>query len=345
VQVAAETANGMPNLVRIQRFILGDTTNITGDLRFPERDGQPYVANIAGPSLDISGEFDRKVEADPVKSKARTNPPYRVDVKIDRVMMAGGRPLNKVVAHVDNNGTLTTNARLSAMVGTGPAALSLTPVPGGRAFAAEAQDAGALLRTLDIVQTMSGGTLTASGRYDDSTDAHPLRGTAELSDFRIRNAPSIGRILQGMSLYGLLELARGPGLGFSKMVAPFRLSREVLTLEDARAFSPSLGITAKGTLDLASSTANIEGTVVPAYFFNSLLGRVPLVGRLFAPEQGGGVFAATYSVRGKLDDPAVSVNPLAALTPGFLRGFFDMFDGASSAPAAKRPSILTEEQR
>lgn len=330
VQLAADTTNGQPNLVRIQRFILGEKTNITGDLRFPERAGQPYVATIIGPSLDVSGEFDRKTQPEVGRAKSRTTPPFRADVKIDQVIMAGGRPLGQVVAHVENDGTLTTNARLSAVVGTGPAVLSLTPAPGGRSLVAEAQDAGALLRTLDVIQTMVGGHLNVSGRYTDTADSQILRGTAEISDFRIRNAPSIGRILQGMSLYGLLELAQGPGLGFTRMVAPFSLAREVLTLNDARAYSASLGITAKGSIDLAHSTANMEGTVVPAYFFNSLLGRVPLIGRLFAPEQGGGVFAATYSVRGRLDDPSVSVNPLAALTPGFLRGFFAIFSESST---------------
>ena len=64
---------------------------------------------------------------------------------------------------------------------------------------------------------------------------------------------------------------------------------------------------------------------MPAYFFNSLLGNVPLVGRLFSPEK------RRRRVRGELhdartaDDPKVSVNPLSALTPGFLRGLFGIF--------------------
>ena len=95
-------------------------------------------------------------------------------------------------------------------------------------------------------------------------------------------------------------------------------------------------MTAKGQLDLATRTADLQGTIVPAYFFNSLLGDIPLIGKLFSPERGGGLFAATYAVRGSLDDPSVSVNPLAALTPGFLRGAFGLLDnlpsGASTAP-------------
>jgi hypothetical protein len=59
--------------------------------------------------------------------------------------------------------------------------------------------------------------------------------------------------------------------------------------------------------------------------FNSLLGQIPVLGRLFSPERGGGVFAGSYSLQGPIDNPKVAVNPLTALTPGFLRGLFKIF--------------------
>jgi hypothetical protein len=164
--------------------------------------------------------------------------------------------------------------------------------------------------------------------FDDARPDNPLTGSAEIADFRIRHAPVLARLLQAMTLYGLVELAQGPGLGFTRLVAPFRLAGDTLTLSDARAFSASLGMTAKGDIDLARQSADVTGTIVPAYFFNALLGNIPFVGRLFSPERGGGVFAATYSVRGRLDNPDIGINPLAALTPGFLRGVFGVFDGA-----------------
>ncbi len=339
----ADTTGSNPKTVRLQRLIIGETTNVTGELRFPDRIGQPYVGTISGPSLDLSREFDRKAEASAKKPADTSGPVFRLDARLDRVLLAHDKSFSNVTAHVENNGDLTTSARLSASVGGAALNMSITPAPGGRRLVADAQDAGAMLRALDIIQSMAGGQLRVTGGYDDTTPAHALRGTAQISDFRIRNAPSIGRILQAMSLYGLVELVQGPGLGFTSMVAPFEMQNEVLTLNDARAYSASLGITAKGRIDLARSTADMEGTVIPAYFFNSLLGRVPVLGRLFAPEKGGGVFAATYSVRGPLEDPSVSVNPLAALTPGFLRGFFDIFD-SNTPPAATTPTFK-EPQR
>jgi hypothetical protein len=157
-----------------------------------------------------------------------------------------------------------------------------------------------------------------------------LSGTAEIADFRIRNAPAFGKLLQAMTLYGLVDVLQGPGLGFDRLVAPFKLANDLLELDDARAYSASLGMTAKGKINFASGRCDVQGTIVPAYFFNSLLGGIPFVGRLFSPERGGGLFAATYSVGGSCDDPSVGVNPLAALTPGFLRGLFGIFQGDTS---------------
>jgi hypothetical protein len=38
--------------------------------------------------------------------------------------------------------------------------------------------------------------------------------------------------------------------------------------------------------------------------------------------EGQGLFAANYQVTGSAADPQVSVNPLSALAPGFLRRLF-----------------------
>jgi hypothetical protein len=153
----------------------------------------------------------------------------------------------------------------------------------------------------------------------------------------VRDAPAAAKLLQAMTLYGLVEAMQGgSGLVFSRLVAPFTLTPEALALADARAFSASLGVTAKGRLWRARRTAEIEGTIVPAYVFNSLLGNIPVLGRLFSPEAGGGLFAATYRVQGPLADPTVTVNPLAALTPGFLRGLFGIFEGTQQAPPPAR---------
>ena len=70
---------------------------------------------------------------------------------------------------------------------------------------------------------------------------------------------------------------------------------------------------------------------MPAYAVNSLIGQIQILGEIITGEKGGGLFAANYSLTGPLYDPKASVNPISALAPGFLRKFFDLFDGANTA--------------
>jgi len=100
-------------------------------------------------------------------------------------------------------------------------------------------------------------------------------------------------------------------------------------VKDARAYGSELGFTMNGDLDLAARKVDLGGTIVPAYTINSLLGYIPVLGQLLVGEKGSGIFAAKYSIDGSLDGPNISVNPVATLTPGFLRGIFGVPGGLS----------------
>jgi hypothetical protein len=321
---SAAFADGKPSVLRLDHLVLGEATDLRGSIIVPHHPGEVWRADLFGASLDASGLLKRK-PGPPQPEHA--GPPYLLDARLDRVVFGPGRSLASVTAHAENDGRIMRRLAIAGQTeGARSFRLDIEPVAGARRqLSGNAADAGALLRALDIVDNVEGGRLEISGSYDDAAPGHPLTGRIETADFRVRHAPILAKLLQAMTLYGIVDVIQGPGLGFSRLVAPLRLANDVLTLSDARAFSPSLGMTAKGQIDLGRKTFDMEGTIVPAYFFNSLLGDLPIVGKLFSPERGGGVFAATYSVHGPLDDPRISVNPLAALTPGFLRGLFGLF--------------------
>jgi hypothetical protein len=119
------------------------------------------------------------------------------------------------------------------------------------------------------------------------------------------------------------------------LVVPFVSGPDQIRVKDARATGITLGITATGTVDTKNETMDLEGTLIPAYLINSALGRLPIVGPLFTGGQkGGGVFAAAFRVKGNVDKPEISTNPLTALAPGFLRNIFRVFDRKDDAGEA-----------
>ena len=325
LRASAVFSDGLPDRVSIDRLDLG-RTRARGSVRFPGAAGQPIEAELGGTVLDLAPVLSRKTDPRPVDPEATQGSGWNVDARFDRVETAGATALLGVIAHARSDGAVLRELDMQGLTGpNAPVRINIIAVAGGRRLTASAANAGDLLRALDVIDTMQDGKLTVNGMFDDAQRDHPLTGAAEIESFRIRRAPVFGRLLQAMTLYGLVEVMQGDGLGFNDLVAPFRLAGDVLELNDARAFSASLGLTAKGRIDLRGGQIDVQGTIVPAYFFNSLLGNLPLVGRLFSPEPGGGLFAASYGVSGALADPAVRVNPLSALTPGFLRGLFGIF--------------------
>ncbi len=339
-------ADGQPDVLRLQRLVLGSFNDLHGEVKLPRRPGEPWRIDLSGASLDATSQFVRQpgtATPPPRPAEPKPGPAYVADLHFDRVVLGHARAIAGLAAHAESDGLLMRRATASGRTvttggggsaGGAPFQVALEPKAGARRLSVTTTDAGGVLQALDINDKMQGGRMTITGSYDDSRPDHPLSGTAVIEDFRVRNAPALGRLLQAMTLYGVVDLMRGPGLGFARLEAPFRYGSDMLDLTDARAFSSSLGMTAKGRIDLARGTADLRGTIVPAYFFNSLLGDIPLIGKLFSPERGGGLFAATYAVRGPLDDPTVSVNALAALTPGALRGVFGLLPGSSTAGRA-----------
>ncbi len=319
----AEMVGNRPALLRLERIVLGPT-QASGEVRFPPTPAEPIHARLSGPLLDLSAELSRKPARRP-SDPQEPGTPWVADVRFDRVLLTAQRGIGAISAHVEHDGKRLLVLRADS---TGPERIQvvITPQGTGRRVSVQAADGGAVLRALDIVDTVQGGRLSLEARYDDTQADPPLSGTAELSEFHLRDAPAIGKLLQAVTVYGVVDALRGPGLLFSHLTLPFRYAGDALDIGEARAFSLSLGITAQGRIDVARKLADIKGTIVPAYVFNSLLGRIPLIGRLFSPERGGGLVAVNYTVRGALADPAISVNPLSALTPGFLRGLFKIFE-------------------
>jgi hypothetical protein len=323
---------------RLERVTINEgqveASRFAGEARPPAQPGAAWGVTLRGGVLDLRRMMAEDGPAGPSAAglpPAEPGPAVAMDGRFERVLLGAGREVSAVEARVlvDGRGVVREGRLLGRAGPRGPFEAMIEPLGQGRALRVTAEDAGALLASFDVLRQLQGGRLRVNAAYAHNGPGAPLSGTAELDEFSVRDAPGFAKLLQAVTVYGIMEAMSGPGLVFSRMVAPFVLTPDALTLNDARAFSASLGLTAKGTLDRRRQRLAMEGTIVPAYMFNSLLGNIPLLGRLFSPEAGGGLFAATWRAQGPVDDPQLSVNPLAALTPGFLRGLF----GIGQAPA------------
>ena len=304
-----------------------------------------WDANFKGASFDLSPTLNDlrvgSLEGD-FAVRPDKGPNVIVSVNVDRVWLGKEQFLKQVAGIFSRRGDKWTDINLQGRLeGNKEFKLTVKPQDGRtRAVTISAEDAGAVLRGFDLYENMTGGTLELKGTFDDSKPSSPLTGRLTVDDYRVVEAPALAHLISLMALTGILESLQGDGLSFTTLDVPFVFDGGVLEVSEARASGPSLGFTAAGRIYTATDVVSLEGTVVPAYVINSLLGYIPLLGDLFTGgEKGGGVFAANYQMSGHTENPTIEVNPLSALAPGFLRELFGLFERGEKKPASKESQL------
>ena len=281
-------------------------------------DNLEYTKVQGGIKLTARG---RSFDASPYLFKGNGNglsQSYVVDMRTDRLIFGQGRELKDVSVQAN----CAAQCRMANINAKLPDGVSFLYTIANGKLNSNCDNAGELFRILGISENIAGGKVQITGSYSTGK----LEGTAVMTDYTLRKAPILTKMFTIASLTGILDTLSGNGIAFTKLLAPFTYQHDVITLKEAKAHGPALGITADGTIDMQANNFDLKGTLVPSYTLNSLVGNIPLIGDVLMGGKGKGLIALNYTVKGAMKDPSVSVNPLSALTPGFLRGIFDIFD-------------------
>ncbi|MFO1058765.1 MAG: AsmA-like C-terminal domain-containing protein [Dongiaceae bacterium] len=305
--------------------------------------GSTPVITIGGGQIDASPllEAENPVgKPEPEELANKPTQPFELRAaRLDRVILGGDRALTNVAVTLRHDPYYWDRILLDATLPGGTALGVRYKARADRRHDLEivSADAGDLLRTFDITDKVTGGRLQISGMADDTAPNRPLSGTAEIAGFRLTKTPFMVRLLSIATLTGLIDVLTGEGFQFDHFRAGFIKRAGMLSVAGARASGPSLGFTGDGYIDLDHSRLDMRGTIVPVYLLNNLLGNIPVIGNLLIGGTGQGLFAVTYRASGALEEPALSVNPLTALAPGFLRNLFQAQVPQAAPPAAAPP--------
>jgi hypothetical protein len=66
---------------------------------------------------------------------------------------------------------------------------------------------------------------------------------------------------------------------------------------------------------------DLSCTIIPAYFLNHFLTRLPIIGEIIFGGKNDGLFATNLQLRGPLTEPKISGNPIRTFMPGILKKF------------------------
>jgi uncharacterized protein YhdP len=305
--------------VDVERLVIGND-DVTG-LVMRRKEGGWYV-DLHGPTLDIS-HWIKDLARGSAGRNSTPDSPLQIDARVGRLILGPQREVRDFTAQLLREGVDWQAAQIEARFVNGrQLSLHSGKEDGRHNLTFRSDDLGSALSLFDITDNIVGGRVVVTGQFSDAAGKRVVGGHIEGEDYSLVRAPAFARILSLPSFSGVGSMLSGSGIPFSTLRGDFAYSGNRLVLENLLGYGGAIGATANGTVDLGRDRLDLQGTIVPAYALNSIIGNIPLIGSLLLGGEGQGLFAANYQVTGSAADPQVSVNPLSALAPGFLRRLF-----------------------
>lgn len=326
--------------VDIERLFSRGTLDVRG--RVTRRADGGYRAALSGPFFDASPWMDQMLDIsggasapDPAGGPGDPGPLHELQLNADKLRVRPDTDISNARIALSIDGDGPRSGSISGQIARDKYInVAINSAGEKRNISLRADDAGFAARVLLKADYLIGGKLALDGTFVGSDGDAVIT----MTDVRLKDAPLLAQIFSLASLQGLADVLSGDGVLFTEVHAPVRIVDGRIDAPGMRASGPAMGITARGWISPDTGELSLDGVLVPSFGVNSLLGGLPVIGDLFVSRQGEGMFAPTYSVRGTFARARVTLNPVAAFTPGVLRRIFENPTEPPPAPDATLPA-------
>ncbi|MFD0915518.1 DUF3971 domain-containing protein [Pseudahrensia aquimaris] len=235
------------------------------------------------------------------------------------------------VDYTQENGRVR-KADVSALApGGAPTRFIIEPGANGMVTRLVGENAGSILRFLDIYSKVRGGTISV-----DLTDngSGRRRGTVIAKNFTLLDEPRLGALLKPP---GRIPNSRLDGeravreiikvdpnrVLVDDVFARIEMRPKTLVVRKGRLKGGDAGAAFEGLVYDANNRTDLRGTFLPAYGLNNFVSKIPIIGLAFGSGRSSGLIGITFRLRGAYSNPQLIVNPISILTPGVFRKLFE----------------------
>ncbi|HZY22429.1 MAG TPA: DUF3971 domain-containing protein [Beijerinckiaceae bacterium] len=316
-----------------------------------ERGGGTYKVAVRGPVADARPFIRSLTSPGSGKEAKETKDSRDVDLDVSTNILTGfndealtAATFKATIRHQEMK-----QFQFSGKLRSAPVTAQLARVErGAPVLVLESGDAGATLRFVDLYRRMHGGALSVQV----TTGEGPQRGVVTIDGFTLRNEPALKRIASTQAQAAMpedratsMQIPRFDisEVEFTRLRAEFGRTASRVEFRDGVVYGSQVGFKGAGWIDYGRDRADISGTFVPAYGLNNAFAQVPLFGPILGGGKNEGLFAVNFRISGLASQPTLTVNPLSAVAPGFLRKLFGTGSGEMDATGATLlPPVRTE---
>ncbi len=174
--------------------------------------------------------------------------------------------------------------------------------------------ASPFIKNYKFIKGFEGGKLI----YDSTISKKLSNSNLTISNFKVSKVPALAQLLTLADLRGISDTLRGEGITFDTFEMKFNSEGNLINIEEAYAAGPAVSILLNGYVD-KGKLVSLRGTLVPARTLNSIISKIPGLGKILVGEKvGEGVFGVSFKMKGPPKNIKTTVNPIKTLTPRFI---------------------------
>ena len=307
-------------------------------------DLKPFIAHDAGQTDKRSDVIGSEVSALIIDGDSAPGALQIDVVKLDKVFFRQDRYLENVSFGLKADGdgwqsihasghdpsAVKYHAAAHAKKGAGPLASGEfelrfgPPEKENYPLSIEVENLGSLLSTTLDNNEIAGGYLTLNGTSTAALLQAPINASLSMDQFTLINAPLLAQVLSFASLSHLLNTMKTKGLAMNVASGDLTLSDKVLSIELLLAHGGSLGFIIEGSHDFTQEILDLKGRVIPLYRISHVLSKIPVLDHIVVGDDGKGIIALDFAIKGSTSKPAVSVKADKLLTLGELHILFGL---------------------
>lgn len=180
-----------------------------------------------------------------------------------------------------------------------------------------ADGAGDILSAFGVSNKLKGGNLKI--KATQSSDGE-YKGEIKIKELEAK-VPILAKIVTLASPTGFIDLF-SKNLLFSVVRIKFAYHSSKFVIDKMVAKGLNLGFVMRGSIDLQNDNLSLRGSIVPAYFFNTLFSSIPIIGDILGGDDG--IISTDFEISGPFDKICVNVSPLSSLAPNIIKQFFSV---------------------
>ena len=154
--------------------------------------------------------------------------------------------------------------------------------------------------------------------FSSTTKNNISNSKLNIYDFKLKEIPTLTKILTLASLQGISDLLTGEGIRFDEFEMIFTNEKNLMQINEIYSIGPAISILMEGYVQ-KNELVSLKGTLVPATTINKFVASIPLLGDILVGKKTGeGVFGVSFKIKGPPKDLKTTVNPIKTLTPRFI---------------------------